>query len=55
MFKAPKYPQRKPLRSTPKRMRGVFAYDRKVSPRHELARNRCGHNPLWLLRRIAFR
>jgi hypothetical protein len=55
MFKAPKYFEPKPLRAEPKMMRGVFHYYKRVSPRTELARTRYGHNPLWLLRYLAFR
>ena len=55
MFKAPKYPQVIDVRAKRIKMRGVFKYSRKVSTRTEHARNAWGHNPLWLLRYIAFR
>ena len=53
MFKAPKYFERKPLRKL--RKPNYLRNFTKVNQRTETMRNRWGHNPLILLRYIAFK
>jgi len=54
MFQAPKYFERKSLRSRDRHTVNYLRNFTKVNQRTEQSRNEWGHNPLFLLRFLAF-